>query len=179
MKNCQEILVECWYDQVDLESIKKWAYSYIKNNDDIPEEIFELLDADKYQFEGLLLKLSRAMDSDFSPQSISAEILAAKHLIKVASKYLNDEVTPMSVCRVVGKIDGGFLGAPRGLPDNIAYYPDWLGNLYNSCDWCDDTWTSSSAPHLKKDLDTQIENIGKWVESHNKSLKGDAKIRAL
>jgi len=95
MKNYQEILVECWYDQVDLESIKKWAYSYIENNDDIPEEIFELLDADKYQFEGLLLKLSKAIDSDFSPQSISAEILAAKHLIKVATKYLNDEITKM------------------------------------------------------------------------------------
>lgn len=178
MKNYQEILVECWYDQIDLESIKKWAYSYIENNDDIPEEIFELLDADKYQFEDLLLKLTRTIDSDFSSQSISAEILAAKHLIKVASKYLNDEVTPMDVCRVVGKIDGGFLGADRGLPDNVAYYPNWLGNLYNSCDWCDDTWTNTSAPHLKKDLETQIGAISEWIESHNKSLNSDAEKRA-
>lgn len=179
MKNYQEVLVECWYDQADLESIKKWACSYIENNDDIPEEIFELLDADKYQFESLLLKLSKVIDSDFSPQSIGAELLAAKHLITVASEYLNDEATPMDVCRVVGKIDVGFLGASRGLPDNIAYYPEWLGNLYNSCDWCDDIWTSSSAPHLKEDLEAQIVNISKWVASHNKSLKSDAKTRAL
>lgn len=179
MKNYQEVLVECWYGQADLESIKKWACSYIENNDDIPEEIFELLESDKYQFESLLLKLSKVIDCDFSPQSIGAELLAAKHLIAVVLKYLNDEATPMDVCRVIGKIDAGFLGASRGLPDNIAYYPEWLGNLYNSCDWCDDTWTSSSAPHLKKDLEVQIVNISKWVESHNKSLKSDAKTRTF
>lgn len=178
MKNYREILVECWYDQIDLESIKHWAYSYIENDDDIPEEMFELLDADKYQFESLLLKMSRVIDSDFSPQSISAELLAAEHLIKTASKYLDGECTPMDVCRVVGKIDGGFLGAPRGLPDNVAYYPSWLGNLYNSCDWCDDTWTNTSAPHLKKDLEIQIVAISEWLESHNKSLNSDAEKRA-
>ena len=179
MKNFQELLVECWYDKVDLESIHQWAYEFVENNDDIPEEVFELLDADKYQFEAILLKLSQVIDSDFSPQSLNAEILAAKHLISLAAKYLIDGVTPMDVCRVVNKIDSGFLDAPRGLPDNIAYYPDWLGNLYNSCDWCDDTWTCDSAPHLKQDLEAHVIQISAWVESHNKSLKSDTKIRAL
>lgn len=165
MKSSQEILVEYWYDKVDLDSIKKWVYSYIENNEEAPEEIFDLLDSDEDQVESLLLKLSTKVDSNFSSQSIKAEILAARHLMKIAYKYLNDEATPMDVCRVVNKIDCGFMGASRGLPDNIAYRPDWLGNLYNSCDWCDDSWTNSSAPHLKNELEAQLVKIAKWVEA--------------
>ncbi|WKE64242.1 hypothetical protein PVT67_11125 [Gallaecimonas kandeliae] len=178
MRTLQELLIEYWYDQLDLESIKKWAYSYISENDDIPEELFELLDADKYQFESLLLKLSMTIEKDFSSQSVGAEILAAKHLIKVAANYLEGKLTPVDVCRVVGKIDSGFLGAPRGLPKNVAYYPNWLGNLYDSCDWCDETWTSDSAPHLKSDLEAQLVVVEQWIESHNNSSKKDAVNRA-
>lgn len=158
------MLVEYWYDNLDLEAVNEWAYSYIKNNSNSPEELFELLDANEYEFEGILLKLAIAGDASFSRQSIAAELLAAQHLIKVASRYLDGSVTPMDICRVVGKIDDGFLGAPRGLPDNVAYYPEWLGGLYHSCDWCNDTWTSSNAPHLKKDLEAQILVISKWIE---------------
>ncbi len=166
MKNSRELLVECWYDKLDLESIKQWAYLFIEANDDIPEEVFGILDANELQVERLLLSVSTTVNSEFSPHSIDAELLAAKYLMKIGTKYLNGEVEPIDVCRVVGKIDSGFLGAPRGLAENIAYYPTWLGNLYHSCDWCDDSWTDSSAPHLKKDLEVQLIKISEWVESH-------------
>ncbi len=167
MKNSREILVEWWYDKIDLESISDWADTFVKKNDNIPEEVFELFYAPKYHFEDILFRLSVVEDPDFSPQSLSAEILAAKYLISIANKYINDEITPMDICRVVNNIDCGFMSAPRELPDNIAYYPCWLGNLYHSCDWCDDTWTSNSAPHLKQDLENQIPHIIEWIESHN------------
>lgn len=42
MKTHQEILVECWYDKTDIESITQWADTFVKNNDHIPEEVFEI-----------------------------------------------------------------------------------------------------------------------------------------
>lgn len=42
MKSHQEILVECWYDKADIESITQWADTFVKNNDHIPEEVFEI-----------------------------------------------------------------------------------------------------------------------------------------
>lgn len=113
--------------------------------------------------------LSIAVEPDFSPQSLSAEILAAKYLINLIKRYLNDEITPMDICRVINNIDRGFMDAPRDLPDNVVYYPCWLGNLYSSCDWCDETWTNSSAPHLKQDLENQLPHISEWINSNIQS----------
>lgn len=168
MKNSREILVEWWYDKTDIDSIPQWANTFIKNNENIPKEVFELFSAPTYHFEDILLRLSVAADPNFSPQSLSAEILAAKYLVSIANEYLNDEITPMDVCRVVNNIDYGFMSAPRDLPDNIAYYPCWLGNLYHSCDWCDDTWTNGRTTHLKRDLENQLPHIIKWIDSHSK-----------
>ncbi|MGP4863699.1 hypothetical protein ACTXGK_05835 [Psychrobacter sp. T6-5] len=167
MKTAQEILVECWYDKTDIESITQWADTFVKNNDHIPEEVFEIFYAPKYHFEDILFRLSIAVEPDFSPQSLSADILAAKYLINSIKKYLSDEMTPIDICRVIRKIDCGFMNAPRDLLNNVAYYPYWLGNLYSGCDWCDETWTNSNAPHLKQDLENQLPHISEWINSNS------------
>lgn len=164
MKSYQEILIECWYDRTDRDSVIQWAKTFVKSHDHVPAEVFEIFDASEQHLKDILLRLSMTIDSEFSPQSLNAEILAAKYLINSINRYLNDEATPIDICRVVRKIDGGFMNAPRDLPDNIAYYPYWLGNLYDSCDWCDNTWTMDSAPHLKQDLKNQLPFIIEWVD---------------
>ena len=164
MKTHQEILIECWYNRTDRDSVIQWAKTFVKSNDHVPAEAFEIFDAQEQHLKDILLRLAMTIDSEFSPQSLNAEILAAKYLINSINRYLNDEATPIDICRVVRKIDGGFMGAPRDLPNNIAYYPCWLGNLYDSCDWCDNTWTMDSAPHLKQDLKNQLPSIIEWVD---------------
>ncbi|MCG3857735.1 hypothetical protein [Psychrobacter sp. Ps2] len=121
--------------------------------------VFEIFCSPKYYFEDILFRLSIEAELNFSPQSLSAEILVAKYLINVIKRYLNDEITPLDICRVISNIDCGFMDAQRDLPDNISYYPCWLGNLYSSCDWCDETWTNSNAPHLKQDLENQLPHV--------------------
>lgn len=169
MKTHQEILVECWFDKTDVESIRQWACVFIEKNNNIPQEVFELFYAPKHHFEDILFRLSVAAEPDFSPQSLSSEILAAKYLIKVVTNYLNGKITPIDVCRVINNIETNFLGAHRGLPENIAYYPSWLGDLYNSCDWCDESWTNDDYPHLKQDIENQLPQIYDWIKNNSKS----------
>ena len=164
MRTSQEILVECWYDRTDRDSVIQWAETFVKSHDHVPTEVFEIFDAQEQHLEDILLRLTMTIDSDFSPQSLNAEILAAKYLIDSIKKYLSDEMTPIDICRVIRKIDCGFMNAPRDLPDNIAYYPCWLGNLYDSCDWCDSMWTADSVPHLKQDLKSQLPYIIEWID---------------
>lgn len=164
MVSPKEILVNIWYgDSTDI-SIREWVFDYIEQNENVPEEIFEIFDADSTSQEALLMKIVAISDSEFDSQCVQAEVMAAKLLLKVASDYLVGNVKPSDVCAVINNIDCGFLGAPRGLPDKIAYYPKWLGNLYHSCDWCDGGWTQSNAPHLKQDLQEQITVIQTWLE---------------
>jgi len=35
-------------------------------------------------------------------------------------------------------------------------YPLWLGDLWNACDWCDESWSLSNSPHLKEEADKVI-----------------------
>lgn len=160
----KEILVNIWYGNSTDVSIRNFVFDYIEQNENVPDEIFELLDVDSEVQETLLMQIVAASDSDFDSQCVEAEVMAAKLLLEVASDYLVGNVKPSDVCAVINNIDCGFLGAPRGLPDKIAYYPEWLGNLYNSCDWCDGSWTQSNAPHLKRDLQEQIAVIKAWLE---------------
>jgi len=160
----KEMLVNIWYGNSTDVSIRDWAFGYIEQNENVPDEIYELFDVEPALQETLLIQIVAALDSDFDSQCVEAEFMTAKLLLEVASDYLVGNVKPSDVCAVINKIDCGFLGAPRGLPDNIAYYPKWLGNLYNSCDWCDGSWTQSNAPHLKRDLQEQITVIKAWLE---------------
>lgn len=57
------------------------------------------------------------------------------------------------------------MGAARNLPVNIAYYSTWMGNLYNACDWCDETWTLEDNPHLLIEVEKQIQNIKGWLSN--------------
>jgi len=168
MQEAKRILVKLWYGHIDSDSVRQWAYDFIRDNDDIPEEYFDLLDADKYSQETLLLSLVRQSEPGFNSQSVEAEISAAEYLIDLAEQYLIGNIEPIKICDIVQKIDSGFLGAPRNLPKGIAYYPEWLGDLYNSCDWCDESWSFDSKPHLKSELEKQVKIISEWVKCHNK-----------
>ncbi len=33
--------------------------------------------------------------------------------------------------------------------------------------WADETWTNSSAPHLKQDLENQLPYIAEWINNNN------------
>jgi hypothetical protein len=38
-----------------------------------------------------------------------------------------------------------------------------MGNLYNACDWCDETWMLENSSHLSIEVKKQIHIIKDWL----------------
>lgn len=158
------LFVEIYYGDYSKEIILKKINEYIENNEIMEIEFFELLDSAVNQA-SLLLQLIQATDPSFSADSVEAEILTARYFLKLLEHYQNGQISPFDLCRIFNNIEIGFMGAARNLPVNIAYYPTWMGNLYNACDWCDETWTLEDNPHLLIEVEKQIQNIKDWLSN--------------
>ncbi|WP_436897214.1 hypothetical protein [Acinetobacter gyllenbergii] len=158
----KELFVEIYYGDYPKEMVLKRINEYIENNEIIEVEFFELLDSAVNQ-ESLLLQLIHASDPNFSADSVEAEILTACYFLNILEHYKNGQIRPFDLCRIFNNIEIGFMGAPRNLPLNIAYYPLWMGNLYHACDWCDDAWTLENSPYLNIEVKKQIHIIKDWL----------------
>lgn len=60
---------------------------------------------------------------------------------------LDGETTPYSFCRFFNSMEVQLITDSEFAPDDVAF----LGDLYNCCDWCDDTWTLENSPHLAEE----------------------------
>lgn len=130
----------------------------------IEMDFFELLDI-RVDQKASLFELIQATDPSFSVDCVEAEVLAAHYFLNILARYQFGEIRPFELCRIFNNIEIGFMGAARNLPVNIAYYPTWMGNLYNACDWCDETWTLEDNPHLLIEVEKQIQNIKDWLSN--------------
>ena len=83
----------------------------------------------------------------FKPISERGEKWSKELLTDYCEKLLSEEITPFQFCNLIQLFDSGFLGL-RTVEDGFVYCPEWLGDLWNNCDWCDESWSLSNSPHL-------------------------------
>ena len=83
--------------------------------------------------------LKRFIDSmwpEFDIRSPKATRYAQMWFGKRLREYIDGECDPWYLCRMVSPIE------------QIYDYPDWLGGLYDACDWLDPDSQSRDCPHL-------------------------------
>ena len=166
MKTAIEILMELWFGHLNLGQIHQWAEDYIYEYDTkSDDEYFKILDSDLLESEALLLELARKINLSFSKNSLISEVFSAQYLLERLKEYLNNQIKPLVLCNMITEMEVTFLGAPRSLPEGVAYYPEWLGNLWNACDWCDESWTFENSSELKTEIRIQIQKIEEWILS--------------
>ena len=153
------LYVELYYGEYSYSEMIEKLIEYVEKNENIPIELLELYP----DYEPLLLKVIQAEDPEFSSNCLESEILAARFFLGVLVDYKKCNLSPFKLCKIFSNLECGFLGAPRELKANIAYYPEWIGDLYDACDWCDETWTIENSPHLMDAIQHQINVINEWL----------------
>lgn len=153
------LYIELYYGEYSYSERIKKLIEYVEKNENIPVELLELYP----NYEPLLLNVIQTKDSEFSSNCLEAEILAATFFLGVLADYKNGNLNPLKLCTIFSNLECGFLDAPRRLKNNIAYYPKWIGDLYDACDWCDETWTIENSPHLIDAIQHQINVIHEWL----------------
>ena len=147
-KSLDRIAFEYWAGIGSKADLESWAETELRKEEPYPDacEMFNLSDDEAKKQS---LRLAEEIIK-FKPVSEKGEKWAKELLRQYCEKLLNEEIAPFEFCRLVQLFDASFLGM-RTLDDGSLEYPDWLGDLWNNCDWCDETWNCSNSPHLIKE----------------------------
>ena len=68
-------------------------------------------------------------------------------------KVLCKDIKPIELSDWVKELDGRL--------STTEIYPAWLSELWNTLDWCDDSWTLSTQPHFKDSLEEILALLNK------------------
>ena len=60
-----------------------------------------------------------------------------------AERLLKKQLRPLEFCKMVAEFEAYLLDRAS------VECPQWIGDLWNACDWCDETWMIESASGLK------------------------------
>jgi hypothetical protein len=144
MKHPCHILVEHELGAAGGAQLIEWASDVLASDDPLTDDltIAELatlhpqvqsdLDLARSYFRSII----QSHFPEFSFQSPEGIRWAQETLKRRCEDYLKGRVTPYEFCRIVSPIEEHF------------DYPNWLGNLYNACDWVDEQTKPGTVPTL-------------------------------
>ena len=73
----------------------------------------------------------------FDPRSPKSEFYAKGYFRRRLEEYLAETCTPWQVCRMIDPIE------------QIFDFPEWLGSMYDDCDWIEPDTQPSECRHLE------------------------------
>ena len=135
-----------WLGSSDHDAVISWAEQEFSQNPDPHPLLADIFGG--HTDVGQLLSEIAFGRLGFAPASTDGESFAKAILASSLRQFLAREISPHELCQLVWAIDNKYLDASPREGQSVAYYPQWLGDLWNACDWCDETWGYSSAPQL-------------------------------
>ncbi len=154
-KQLDRIAFEYWAGVGSKTDLEAWAEDELRKEEPHPDAC-EMFNLSEEEAEKQSLRLAADI-LKFHPISEKGEKWAKDLLNRYCEKLLNEEIAPFEFCRLVQLFDANFLGM-RTLENGSPEYPEWLGDLWNNCDWCDESWNLSNSPHLAEEAKKVMRN---------------------
>lgn len=145
VKSLDKIAFELWAGSGEVKDLEDWAESELRKDNPHPDAC-ELFNLSRHDAAEHALRLAKEI-LGFTPVSEKGEEWAIELLSQNCARLVAGEISPMKFCSLVQLFDANFIGM-RTLEDGSLEYPEWLGDLWNHCDWCEDSWSQSNSPHL-------------------------------
>jgi hypothetical protein len=101
----------------------------------------------------LMRELVCHADPAFDLRSSEGERIAKAELRRQCERYLAGEIRPYELCRLVTPIE------------HLFDFPDWLGALYNVCDWIEPETPREEVPHLEEEVRRRYRALGAEADS--------------
>jgi hypothetical protein len=128
----------------DEAAVLSWATRYAEAHSEIGSgsALYELLwykpqrKDQSTPFEHLLDKFIAESSPGFDPKSVTSEAIAKALFEARLQEYLAGTSEPWGVCRMVSPIE------------QLYDFPQWLGSMYDSCDWIEPDTSRVECAHL-------------------------------
>lgn len=132
--------IEYWTDG----DVLAWAEDYAQSNDVWNSEAFtDLISLNAKQpgevekAHSLLTRFVAEENPTFSFRASTSEHQARLFLLDRLKSYIEEKCRPYDLCKMAGAIE------------NTFDFPDWLGELWNACDWIEPETQPSNCRHLQ------------------------------
>ena len=130
----------------------EWAIKYLPNSEYFSDDqyLVELVSINikkKFEVEKAITYLKVFINKqwpEFILNSEKSEIYAKKYFKIKLQKYLLGECKPYDVCKMINPIE------------EIFDFPNWLGNMYNACDWVELETKSVDCRHLESEVENTL-----------------------
>jgi|GEM_PF-2513600 len=132
-----------------------WAHCFAKMHSDLEANspIFELLRINRKRKDELA-KVAELLGAflasatpEFDARSEASEKAAMDLFVLRLKQYLNGSCSPWAVCRMVQPIE------------QLYNFPNWLGDMYNACDWIAPTAKPVDCRHLERAIRTHLDDV--------------------
>jgi hypothetical protein len=85
---------------------------------------------------------------------------------KALQHFVAGAVPPQVLCKLVNRLDAVFVVGHTPRPNSLPRLPiSWLGDLWNCCDWCDETWSRENSLPLVSEAVRVLELIDSYLSA--------------
>lgn len=145
------LAMKFWCGVGSSEELSRWTDAAVMSTDELHPLIWDLYPQPSPELAtALLLRMAEDVNG-FQPISVGAEAIAEDILRQSLIAFVARDISVQALCRLADHLDSGFNLALADAPQPRSATTDsqwWQGDLYNCCDWCDDSWTHDNSPHL-------------------------------
>ena len=159
MQDARDVLRQYVRNEINAWDIYAWAHSILEIKPDGHEvTLKQLIDLfDQPTCPGFELKVESLIASIAAPhEPYIGERFRAIHLIE---RVLQRNATPIELFSLIESIGTNW-------PDDDPT-PDWVTELWNNLDWCDDDWSLDNQPHLSNALETMLAKLKSLDQDHS------------
>lgn len=106
-------------------------------------------------FTSLVCRLAKEVNG-FEVNSLEAEPFAKEALAIATEQLLKENITVPKYCELIKQLDAAFNIAMDERPEPIKEW--WMGDLWNCCDWCDESWNHRNSKELLDEAEGLYQN---------------------
>ncbi len=144
-----------WCNIFDVDELHFWMNFEMENNPSPHPDMYDLNAKEPHEAVKILLRIAKET-YNFDPVSDEGIEIGKKVFQELGEHYLKREVTPQKLCHVIQHLDSNFL---RFKIDQSEYPICWWGDLWNCCDWYDETWIHENSTHIDEELKKVLSDL--------------------
>jgi hypothetical protein len=135
-----QLAVDFWCGVGDVHELSRWADAANEATGEVHPDVWDIYTSQTYEaVEQLVLKIAYHCNQ-FEPTALNAEPHAIKTCQKAIQLLLMHSLSTERFCDVINLLDTNFVTIVRS---SASPYPNWLGNLWNCCDWYEECSASA------------------------------------
>jgi hypothetical protein len=149
----EDLAVRAWLRLASPSEIDEWAEGHLGRGGEPVADIVDLFrESHERKLDAFLVVAEQYFG--FNLATIPGARAVERVIADLCRAVLGGAVTVSTLCAAVKRLDAYFVSDHPESP-----VPDGLVELWNTCDWCNDSWTINSQPHLEGDLKAAIARL--------------------